>query len=308
MKEILSYNICNLGGDTIYSPPKRRRFMKTKKLLAAVLATMLVLTAVMLVACNNTDDMSNNIYEGKYATVADEKAVEQLQADVQKLSTDSTDKDGKPVAQGYRLAISVKGKTDMKGVPANIDGTFEGLVTTDEKQNVSAQLSLKLSATATNPETNKEESILSVSGNAWAFTETNRGYADFEMEAGGTKMSGKYYADLKELINSGIDINIADIIGKIDPEEAMQEFQAALKDTNTKIYVDGDNKYKVETTMDGQQATVYLYKTNDGKLCVKMETIADGINVSVDMRPTQSKVSMPKDTSEYKKFDGNINF
>ncbi len=81
-----------------------------------------------------------------------------------------------------------------------------------------------------------------------------------------------------------------------------------MKDTNTKIYVDGDNKYKVETTMDGQQATVYLYKTNDGKLCVKMETIADGITVSVDMRPTQSKVSMPKDTSKYKKFDGNIIF
>ena len=49
--------------------------MKNKKLLAAVLATMIVVTAVLFVACNNTDDMSKNIYEGNYTTLADEKAV-----------------------------------------------------------------------------------------------------------------------------------------------------------------------------------------------------------------------------------------
>ena len=52
--------------------------MKSKKLLAAVLATMIVVTAVLFVACNNTDDMSKNIYEGNYTTLADEKAVAQF--------------------------------------------------------------------------------------------------------------------------------------------------------------------------------------------------------------------------------------
>ena len=67
--------------------------MKNKKLLAAVLATMIVVTAVLFVACNNTDDMSKNIYEGNYTTLADEKAVAQLQTDVQKLATDNTTTD-----------------------------------------------------------------------------------------------------------------------------------------------------------------------------------------------------------------------
>lgn len=304
MKEILSYNICNLGGDTIYAPPKRRRFMKTKKLLAAVLAIMLVLTAVMLVACNNTDDMSNNIYEGKYATVADEKAVEQLQSDVQKLATDSVDKDGKPAALGYRLAITVKGSTQKDGTTVNIDGKIEGLLTTDEKQNVSAQLSATISASTKNPETNEEEAI-AFKGNAWAFSESNKAYADIDFQMAGTKISGKYCFDLKELLgNAGIEINPGDI----EIDEAMNQFKSILADTNTKIYVDGDNKYKIEATVDGTMVTAYLFKTKDGNICFKLEGTADGLAVSIDLRPTQDKVKSPEKTDEYGKFDGKLPF
>ena len=73
------------------------------------------------------------------------------------------------------------------------------------------------------------------------------------------------------------------------------------------MYVDGDNKYKIEATIDGTSFTVYLYKTNDGKLCFKLEsTIEKTLNVSLDLRPTQDKVKLPENTDEYKKFDGSM--
>lgn len=278
--------------------------MKTKKLLAAVLATMLVLTAALFVACNNTDDMSKNIYAGNYTTVADEKAVEQLQSDVQKLATDSVDQDGKPVALGYRLAITVKGSTKMDATEVKVDGKIEGLLTTDEKQNVSSQLSATLNASTKNAETNEEEAI-AFTGNAWVFSETNKAYADIDFQMGGTKVSGKYCFDLKELLGkAGVEVNPEDV----DIDEMMNQFKSLLADSNTKIYVDGDNKYKIEATLKEATVTVYLFKTKDGKICFKLSGTADGMEISVDLRPTQDKVKLPEKTDEYGKFEGNLPF
>lgn len=279
--------------------------MKNKKLLAAVLATMIVVTAVLFVACNNTDDMSKNIYEGNYTTLADEKAVAQLQTDVQKLAADNTTTDGKTAALGYRMAVVVKGTTQMQGAKVNVDGTAEGLVTTDGK-NASMQLTAKVNVTMLNPETNKDETLFDLNGTAWADTATNKAYADIAVEYGGTKMSGKYYTDLSQLQGSGsTDVSID--LNEINFDDLVKELQTALADTNTKVYVDGDNKYKIEATIDGTSFTVYLYKTNDGKLCFKLESIIEEtLNVSLDLRPTQDKVKLPENTDEYKKFDGSM--
>ena len=283
---------------------KRRTFMKTKKLLAAVLATMLVLTAALFVACNNTDDMSKNIYAGNYTTVADEKAVEQLQSDVQKLATDSVDQDGKPVALGYRLAITVKGSTKTDATEVKVDGKIEGLLTTDEKQNVSAQLSATLNASTKNAETNEEEAI-AFTGNAWVLSETNKAYADIDFQMGGTKVSGKYCFDLKELLGkAGVEVTPEDV----DIDEMMNQFKSLLADSNTKIYVDGDNKYKIEATLKEANVTAFLFKTNDGKICFKLTSTAYGVQVSVDLRPTQDKVKLPEKTDEYGKFERKLPF
>lgn len=279
--------------------------MKIKKLLAAVLATMLVVTAVLLVACNNTDDMSKNIYEGNYTTLADEKAVAQLQSDVQKLADDSKTTDGNTAALGYRMALSVNGSTQMQGAKVNVDGTAEGLVTTDGK-NAAMQLTAKVNVTMPNPETNKDETLFDLNGTAWADTATNKVYADISTNMSGTKMSGKYYADLSDLTATGSsDVEVD--ISEINVDEIVKELQDALADTNTKVYVDGDNKYKIEATVDGTALTVYLYKTNDGKLCFKLEsTVEETLYVSLDLRPTQDKVTLPENTDEYTKFDGSM--
>lgn len=266
---------------------------------------MIVVTAVLFVACNNTDDMSKNIYEGNYTTLADEKAVAQLQTDVQKLATDNTTTDGKTAALGYRMAVVVKGTTQMQGAKVNVDGSAEGLVTTDGK-NASMQLTAKVNVTMLNPETNKDETLFDLNGTAWADSATNKAYADIAVESSGTKMSGKYYTDLSQLQGSGsTDVSID--LNEINFDDLVKELQTALADTNTKVYVDGDNKYKIEATIDGTSFTVYLYKTNDGKLCFKLEsTIEKTLNVSLDLRPTQDKVKLPENTDEYKKFDGSM--
>ena len=265
-----------------------------KKRFTLIMEFVLTFAAIFAVGCKESkDEMDKNIYEADYKT---EATAEQIQTLNDAMGIDSEEP---AIANGsYKFLIKAE-SSEM-----NFNFSFSGLLDMSGEKPL-AYASMKGTMT-------KDTEKMTMDSKFWIDGDATV-YMNMKMETGSSNSELKYKMNIGDLADSAG--NTSDILGDVDLDSLMQDLKDMLDGTNSKIYVDG-NKYKIEGTFDPNSGddtaeataipvTVYILLGDNG-ISVKVETVAEGVKLTADLRPTTEKVSLPKDADSYMDISGNI--
>ena len=255
--------------------------MKSQKILAALLSATLLFTTIALVACN-TDDQNNlpsleaDLYNGKYfvTTVGAKTFCKYLDNFM------SRNADGSMIGKSH-LLLSFTNNTNSNHT------SYKGFCTYDAQQAIE-QFDYKNKTTVDNEEQN-------TIGKLWVDTHNGILYVDVTttIDETNAQIKGKYNNSSKEWKT------YLALISTISLPDMVNQIKKSINNGTAKLYKASENNYKVESIIDGNNATLYIYVT--GKItCLKFEITQENGTLILDARPTDQTATLPKDLTVFK--------
>ena len=257
--------------------------MKFNRLLALLLSAMLIFTTVAFVACNTDNesklpDLDADLYSGNYVATTAKTELKKLCKYLDDFMPRNDE--GTMIGKSH-LFLSFTSNTNSEYT------SYKGFCLSDGTQAIEQFDYANMTSVD-----NKEQTT---DGKLWVDTHNGKLYVDVTttVDKTDTKTKGAYSsssAEWKTYLALTSTISLPDMVNQIK--------DSINKDT-AKIYKASKNNYKVESTIDGDNATLYIYVAGKA-VCLRFEVNQNDGTLILDARPTDQTATLPEDLTTFK--------